>query len=721
MTTISLVMIVKDEAKTLRRCVDSVKAIVNEFVIVDTGSTDGTQDIIREYAREDAGQVRALPFVDFVTTKNAALDMATGDYVLFMDADEYVLDAGADKLKAYADAGVDGVACRIVEGDPVINTYYRHRLWRNRPENRFGGPGVHEVMTVAGAPVWDGTILLRHDHAHRTPESYTERFSRYVEILRGRLAAEPNDTRALFYLARAYKDLNYPMHAIGWYERYLSLDSGYRDEQWQAAYDQGECYKALGEYQAAASAWQRATEIDPRRAEAWTAIGQLLYEEQRWAEAARMFERAAGLPFPEDVTLFINPRYYNEIPSDYLALCSDKAKEYGRALAIWSEMARKSPLPDKRLIGNVQWMQSRARRKVFFSLGHTPEPMYGGMIDRQGVGGVETTYLELPDVLAAMGHEVFVFCRCDQEHAHHGVRFVPYPEMSRYESIAPDVVVTSRWFEPLYQYPKAKRVIWLQDAHFADPGRPDAWQVADAVVCSSPWHRGYIAERYGQTIDARKIRVIPLGIRKTAFAQGVLRDRKKVIYSSNPDRGLYILMDMWPDLCQAIPGLHLTITYGWEGLKTWGASPEWLAKIESDRARVETWARAAGNVTLTGRLLKAALYREMQSAALCLYPNNFQETYCLTALETQAAGTPMVTTAWGALTTTLDPRANTLIRLDPFSPEYRRAFVDAAVGLLTSGNSLASASAMCREYVQGTPCDWADIGVAWQSFIWNMD
>ena len=81
-------MIVKDEAAILRETLERVRPIVDEWVIVDTGSTDGTQAIISEY-----GPVTELPFEDFVTTKNKALALATGEYILFMDADERLLAA----------------------------------------------------------------------------------------------------------------------------------------------------------------------------------------------------------------------------------------------------------------------------------------------------------------------------------------------------------------------------------------------------------------------------------------------------------------------------------------------------------------------------------------------------------------------------------------------------------------------------------------------------
>ena len=86
-----------------------------------------------------------------------------------------------------------------------------------------------------------------------------------------------------------------------------------------------------------------------------------------------------------------------------------------------------------------------------------------------------------------------------------GVRFVPWERMADYADLNPDVLVTSRWLDPLY-WPAlagAKKVLWLQDAYFADPGR--AFEVVDRVVVSSLWHRNYTVQRYGHGIDAWQV------------------------------------------------------------------------------------------------------------------------------------------------------------------------------------------------------------------------
>ena len=88
--SLCLNMIVKDEAPVIRSCLDSVRAIIDCWVIVDTGSTDGTQDVIREHLRGLPGELVERPWVDFAHNRSEALDFARGraDYLLVIDADE---------------------------------------------------------------------------------------------------------------------------------------------------------------------------------------------------------------------------------------------------------------------------------------------------------------------------------------------------------------------------------------------------------------------------------------------------------------------------------------------------------------------------------------------------------------------------------------------------------------------------------------------------------
>ena len=96
MITISLCMIVKNEEAVLARCLDSLKGLMDEIIIVDTGSTDRTKEIARQYT--------ALVYDfswcdDFAAAKNFAISKATNPYVMILDSDEFLENIDIQKLE----------------------------------------------------------------------------------------------------------------------------------------------------------------------------------------------------------------------------------------------------------------------------------------------------------------------------------------------------------------------------------------------------------------------------------------------------------------------------------------------------------------------------------------------------------------------------------------------------------------------------------------------
>jgi len=719
MAKIACCAIVKNEEEILRTMLENVKPIVDEYIIFDTGSTDKTKEIIAEY-----GKVYETPFVNFVDTKNVVLDTVLTkdiDYVLWMDADERIYK-NIEKLREYAEMGVDCVCTKITEGprdDSIIfNMYDRNRMWKNNGKWKFYGPKVHEVCCGEGNIVFDSEILVRHEHL-KSDKGITarDRFTKYVELLTEHIKENPLDTRAWFYLARTHKDMYNLLEAISCYATYLDLPNNlFRDERWQAYFDGACCWKELGEYEKAKVWLECSLQIDNRRAESYNLLGLLMFNRQDYEKAIEYYTQAIR-PIPEDVLLFLNPIEYDKYPKDQLVICYYNLKQYDKAEEINKQLIT---FPyDQRLLNNLWWCRTKTQMKIFMALGNTPEPIYGGMIEKEGVHGVETTYLEMSEEFVKKGHDVFLFCKTEKAHIYNGVYFVPYQEIEEYFVLAPDVLITSRWFDVLYYENTSQKIIWLQDSYFAPPERPDAFSRADLVVCSSAWHRDFIAEKYGEQINANKIRIIPLGVRKSLFAEQVGKIPYKVIYSSNPDRGLYILADMWKELTERIPGITLTICYGWEGLKTWSDTEEWKQSVTEQQNKLMENLGKFDNVRFTGRIKKADLAKEFMSSELCLYPNNFWETFCLTALETQIAGTPIITTDMGALQTTVDKNFNILIEGNPFNKKYQMRFIEETVRLLNDRERLDYWSKCNRLNKITSKCDWSDIVGIWEREIWR--
>lgn len=145
---ISLCMIVRDEAENIRRCLGSVAGVVDEIIVVDTGSGDDTCKIAEEYG---AVVHRVAWNEDFSEARNASLELATCDWILFLDADEELAGGSGEALKRLAaDGGVEGYFVKIVnylgnEGWLETCPDLVFRFFRNRREYRFRG-AIHEQI-----------------------------------------------------------------------------------------------------------------------------------------------------------------------------------------------------------------------------------------------------------------------------------------------------------------------------------------------------------------------------------------------------------------------------------------------------------------------------------------------------------------------------------------------------------------------------------------------
>ena len=203
--TISLCMIVRNEEQMLARCLTSIAGGVDEMVIVDTGSTDATIEIARRFG----ARVIEFPWTgSFAEARNVSLEAATGDWLIFLDADEVLADGDAARLREYAGhtwrEGLFLAECSYTGelGDGTAINHLALRMFRNRPEHRFTGR-IHEQIYSAlptEAPGRIGTTSLRVDHYGYLGDVKRgkEKFQRNVELLR-RQEAEHGASAFLHY------------------------------------------------------------------------------------------------------------------------------------------------------------------------------------------------------------------------------------------------------------------------------------------------------------------------------------------------------------------------------------------------------------------------------------------------------------------------------------------------------------------------------------------
>lgn len=135
-------MIVRDESKFLGECLTSIRDVCDEIVIVDTGSVDDTVDIARSFG----AVVRHFEWTnDFSEARNASLEVATGEWILYIDADEQLVDLDPERARRELEEADGTAALRtLFHIRPHFTPFREYRIWRHRPEIRFFSQ-IHET------------------------------------------------------------------------------------------------------------------------------------------------------------------------------------------------------------------------------------------------------------------------------------------------------------------------------------------------------------------------------------------------------------------------------------------------------------------------------------------------------------------------------------------------------------------------------------------------
>lgn len=181
---ISVTVITKDEEMSIRRCLESV-SWANEVIVLDSGSADRTVDIACEMG---ANVVVTEDWPGFGPQKNRALDNATGDWILSLDADEWLTPEAIDEIRSTVAENVRFDAFRLPRSSSFCGRFMRHSGWRpdyvvrlfRRGRARFSDDIVHERTLVDG-----GIGTLHNPIMHETYvnlEDMEEKFNRYSSL-----------------------------------------------------------------------------------------------------------------------------------------------------------------------------------------------------------------------------------------------------------------------------------------------------------------------------------------------------------------------------------------------------------------------------------------------------------------------------------------------------------------------------------------------------------
>ncbi|WP_324715462.1 glycosyltransferase [Carboxydochorda subterranea] len=224
---ISACIIARDEEPFIGNCLRSLQGAVDEVIVVDTGSTDRTPEI----ANALGARVIYRQWPDhFAAARNWALEVATGQWVFIIDADEELVEGSAEVLVATAMSGrADGYLVNIhhfPEDEDAHLVSQRLSLFRNDPRYRFEGR-IHEQISGPLREKEFGVLPSRIEVVHRGYEPWLvagkQKHNRNLELLRQELQAAPLEPRWHYYLGQEYQALGRFEEAAQYYERTLEL------------------------------------------------------------------------------------------------------------------------------------------------------------------------------------------------------------------------------------------------------------------------------------------------------------------------------------------------------------------------------------------------------------------------------------------------------------------------------------------------------------------
>ncbi len=305
-------MIVKNESRIIKRCLDSVLPLIDYYCIIDTGSTDGTQQIILETLKDLPGELIERPWVNFGHNRQEALDLGRkwGDFLLLVDAD-MILRFKDTFDKSKIDRSVDGYEIIQVNGSL---SYYNIRLVNTRLRWKCIGV-THEDYSADGSK---GSQIFNHLWFDDVSDggSKENKFERDIKLLAKGLEDEPNNVRYMFYLAQSYKDSGKFTEAIEWYKKRINA-GGWREEVWYSYYMICASYIHLENLDEAEKWAIEGHKYYPTRSEALYLMCKTFRVKEMHERAYKFYKLGRGIPYPSGDRLFITANIYNNKLFEY--------------------------------------------------------------------------------------------------------------------------------------------------------------------------------------------------------------------------------------------------------------------------------------------------------------------------------------------------------------------------------------------------------------------
>jgi len=734
--TLALCLIVKDDAEEkakAKKAIDSVRDFVDAIYVTENGAGETRPTDYTGSAKTP--RISYFHWVDdFAACRNYNFSQAKEDWILWLDADDVVKNP--EKIRPLIDQASKSnisayYAKYLYDKDDkgrVTAWHWKVRLIKNDVHGKWAGR-IHEDFLQDRQVNWikqEDFVVDHNTNGARRQESVERNFRILADEVKKQ--GDNPDPRTLFYLGTAFMQLQDWQSALDTFNRYLEL-SGWDEERYEALLRIGEVLEQEGKIDDAKDAYLRASAERPDFPEAYFNLARIYQAKEEWKKSIEWSEVGLSKKPPE-TNILVFPQKLTWLPLSVYGYSLMQAGKLDKAVQILTAALKYAPdeeyirdlyqravhvLNNKEMlkwyVKLAEYLRTHGQswrvpalitsipqhlqenviatklkqdfnpapkfsdKSIVFYCGLSAEPWSPKSLDQGGIGGSETAVIHLAKRLAHQGWEVTVYNWCDTDDGvYDGVTYKNYWSFQTNAKF--NIVVL--WRTPLWLDVNidAKKVfIDMHDVPNPAEFTEERLAKITKIMVKSQYHR----ELFPGVPD-EKFAIIPNGIDVSRYAEEIEKIPHSAIYSSAPNRGLDILLKMWPTIRKQVPDATLRIFYGWKTyFELQKNDPNAIAWMQKMKDRVASMADQG--VIDMGRVGQKELAQWQKKSSVWLYPTSFQEISCITAMEVQAANCLPVCSDFAALRETV--HEGFVVPGDSAEEEYQATFIRSAVRGMT--------------------------------------
>lgn len=726
---IHLCIMVKNAGPLFEKVLTENLPFIDRWTVLDTGSTDGTQDVIRRVLKDKKGQLYEEPFINFRESRNRCLDLAGKHckYLLMLD-DTYAIrgDLREFLTTVRGDQFASSYSLLILSDD---TEYYSNRVTMSARGLRYIYT-IHEVIQDTDNK--ENVVIPKeatsiHDHRADYMEKRTMDRKRYdLQLLHDMIKEDPTNPRHYYYLAQTYNLLEDYEQAAYWFKRRATTAlKGHDQEAVDSWFELARTYnfKLNRPWEECKHAYEEAYKMDPSRPEALYFIGIHYYLNGDRKTAFQYFKDAFALGYPIHAQFSLKPTLVFHFLPKFLAELAYQFEDWQLGMEAAVRFLQNNKKDADQYEVMVNWYSIfegllQVQAATMFSNALTPPkpfiafvadggwgPWTGSDILTKGVGGSETYIIELARWIQTLrDFQVVVFCRCPEHEHFEGVSYQPLENYPRFiKNNVVHTVIISRYnqYIPMTIYGNVENIYFVLHDLFPSGTIIPLHPKLKKVLCLTKWHEEYFLERFPQFKG--RTDSFNYGIDNAKFKPS-LKVKNSFIYSSFPNRGLLPLLQMWPRIKEQIPDATLQVYADING--------KWVNEVAKEQMEEIQYLLQLGHmkgVTVKGWVSKAELAEAWSKADVWLYPCIFQETFCLTALEAAATKTLAIAPPLAALQETVGDRG-LLLPGNPMDATWQQSAIESLLTVLKDPKR--KADYLERNYAWSTAMSWKQRGEA---------